>query len=260
MKIFYVIIVDDKGAMISMMRILNDVIIKCEKCGELSYVDTDSLDWDVFTYERSMGDEIEYYYKDELICENCGNKISFDIRAFEYPVGAFNYSSFECDGGNFLEEPNIEIDYELSDECFYYAYEEYLKAQKLIDEYKKRIRDMTPREFECFVADVFKNLGYSVKITKQTRDGGHDMVVTKKEPLPFTLIVECKHWNEGHKVDVSVVRSLYGVQTAMQVNQSIVVTSSMFTKDARKFADERKTMMELWELDDLLKYVIKVVD
>lgn len=49
------------------------------------------------------------------------------------------------------------------------------------------------------------------------------------------LIVECKHWGEDHKVDVSVVRSVYGVQVATQANQSVIVTSSKFTKDARAF-------------------------
>ena len=116
---------------------------------------------------------------------------------------------------------------------------------------------MSPRDFEFFVGDIFKKLGFSVKVTKATRDGGQDIIATKAEPIPFTLIVECKHWGEKHKVDVSVVRSIYGVQTAMQANQSIVVTSSKFTKDARKFAEERKTLMALWDIDDLIELIEK---
>lgn len=106
--------------------------------------------------------------------------------------------------------------------------------------------------------DIYlKKLGLSVKITQATRDGGHDIIATKAEPIPFTLIVECKHWGEQHKVDVSVVRSVYGVQTAMQANQSVIVTSSKFTKDAREFAEERNNLMALWDIDDLLKLVVK---
>ena len=41
----------------------------------------------------------------------------------------------------------------------------------------------------------------------------------------------------------------------MQANQSVVVTSTKFTRDARKFAESRKTMMQLWDIDDLLKYM-----
>lgn len=43
----------------------------------------------------------------------------------------------------------------------------------------------------------------------------------------------------------------------MQANQSIVVTSSKFTKDARKFAEERKTLMALWDIDDLIRLIQK---
>lgn len=53
------------------------------------------------------------------------------------------------------------------------------------------------------------------------------------------------------------MRSVYGVQTAMQANKSVVVTSSKFTKDARKFAEERQELMTLWDIDDLLKLVIE---
>ena len=71
----------------------------------------------------------------------------------------------------------------------------------------------------------------------------------------MSKILSGYNWGEKHKVDVSVVRSLYGVQTAMQANQSVVVTSTKFTRDARKFAESRKTMMQLWDIDDLLKYM-----
>lgn len=116
---------------------------------------------------------------------------------------------------------------------------------------------MSPREFEFFVADIFEKLGFSVKITQATRDGDRDIVATKSSPIPYTLIVECKHWGEKHKVDVSVVRSVYGVQMATQANQSVVVTSSKFTRDARKFAEEQKTLMTLWDIDDLLELIMR---
>ena len=122
---------------------------------------------------------------------------------------------------------------------------------------REKIKKMSPREFEFFVADIFEKLGFSVKITQATRDGGRDIVATKSSPIPYTLIVECKHWGEKHKVDVSVVRSVYGVQMATQANQSVVVTSSKFTRDARKFAEEQKTLMTLWDIDDLLELIMR---
>ncbi|WP_409194268.1 restriction endonuclease [Enterococcus cecorum] len=39
-------------------------------------------------------------------------------------------------------------------------------------------------------------------------------------------------------------------------NQSVIVISSRFTKDARAFAEERENLMALWDIDDLLKLIM----
>jgi len=238
-----------------MMKVSGDFYVKCNNCGHITYVEADSLDYDTTSTERSMGAEVEYNFYGEYRCEACGRSIDYNIRGYEYPVGAFNYSASECNGGEFVDEPSADIEYEFDDYYSNYAYEEYIEADDILERNREQIRNMTPREFELFVGEIFESLGFTVKVTQATRDGGRDIIATKADPIPFTLIVECKHWGEKHKVDVSVVRSLYGVQTAMQANQSVVVTSTKFTRDARKFAESRNTMMQLWDIDDLLKYV-----
>ena len=240
-----------------MMSVKNDFYIRCNNCGYVTTVNADSLEYDTHVYDRPMGEEIEYNFYGEICCEKCHNWISFNIRAYEYPVDAFNFSDNDCHGGEFVEQPTVEIEYEFDDYYDDYAYNQYIQIEELLEYHRNQIKEMSSREFEFFVAELFEKLGYSVKVTKATRDGGQDIIATKKGPIPFTLIVECKHWGANHKVDVSVVRSVYGVQTAMQANKSVVVTSSKFTKDARKFAEERQELMTLWDIDDLLKLVIE---
>lgn len=238
------------------MHVPNDFCIKCDECENLIFIKADSLEYDTFTNERPMGEEIEYIFYGEEVCEECRSLIKFKIRGYEYPVGAFNFCDSECHGGEFIDEPVVEIEYEFDDNYYDEAYEEYEKAQSLLEYHRKKILNMTAREFECFVAGIFEELGFSVKITKATRDGGHDIIATKANPIPYTLIIECKHWGAQHKVDVSVIRSLYGVQMAKRANQSVVVTSSKFTRDARRFAEEQKNLMALWDIDDLLEQLI----
>lgn len=238
-----------------MMHIQNDFCIKCDKCGHIYFVEADSLECDTATYDRPMGDEIEYNFYGEICCDECDSVIDFRITGYEYPVGAFNFSNSECHGGEFIDEPSVDIEYEFDDYYYDEAYEKYERAESILEYNRKRIENMTSREFECFVAEIFEKMGFSVKVTQATRDGGRDIIATKAEPLPYTLIIECKHWGANHKVDVSVVRSLYGVQVATQANQSVVVTSSKFTRDARRFAEERQTSMALWDIDDLLKLI-----
>lgn len=238
-----------------MMQVSKNFYIKCKTCGCVTEVEADSLEYDTSTYERSMGEETEYNFYGEICCEKCRTWIAFNIRGYEYPVGAFNFSDYDCNGGEFVSEPAVEMVYEFDYNYDDYAYEQYIEAQDILEHNREQIRNMSPRDFEFFVGDLFEKLGFNVKITQKTRDGGHDIIATKATPIPFTLIVECKHWGEKHKVDVSVVRSVYGVQTAEQANKSVIVTSSKFTRDARKFAEERKELMTLWDIDDLLELV-----
>ena len=239
-----------------LMRVSDNFGIKCDECNHVTLVKRDSLECDTSTYDRKMGTEIEYIFSGEICCEKCNSWISFSIRGYEYPVGAFNFSDCECNGGDFVDRPTTEIEYEFDDNYSDYVYEEYIETQSILKCYKEQIKNMSSRDFEFLVGNIFKKLGFSVKVTQETRDGGHDLIVTKASPIPYTLIVECKHWGENHKVDVSVVRSVYGVQMAEQADQSVVVTSSKFTKDARKFAKERKNLMTLWDIDDLLELVM----
>lgn len=239
-----------------MMHISKDFHIKCDRCGSVMLIEADSLEYETTVYDRQMGGEIGYDFRGDICCDVCHSWIECSIRGYEYPVGVFNFSDSECFGGCFVDEPIIEIDYEFDDDYYNEAYAEYEKAEYLLEDSRERIKRMSARDFEFFVANIFEKIGFNVKITQATRDGGKDIIATKMNPIPYTLIVECKHWGENHKVDVSVVRSVYGAQMAMQANQSVVVTSSKFTKDARKFVESQKTMMALWDIDDLLKHTI----
>lgn len=239
------------------MNIVNDFYIKCDNCENILIIYADSLEYDTFVYERPMGEEIIHDFHGEICCEECQSTIWFSVQGCEYPVGMYNFSIDECHGGTFLDKPDMEIVYEFDEEYYYDVLDEYDRAESILERNRNYIKSMSPRDFEHFVADIFKDLGFTVNLTKKTRDGGKDIIATKSEPIPYTLFVECKHFREDNKVDVSIVRSVYGVQVANRANQSVIVTSSRFTKDARRFAEEQKTMMELWDIDDLLKFFPK---
>ena len=50
---------------------------------------------------------------------------------------------------------------------------------KLITSLKQKpsnLRNLSPREFEELLADILRDLGWDVELTKQTRDGGADIL------------------------------------------------------------------------------------
>lgn len=98
------------------------------------------------------------------------------------------------------------------------------------------LNGMSWREFELLVGEAFRLQGYSV--TEQGgggADGGVDLVLRKGTE---THLVQCKQW-KAFKVDVKVVRELYGIMAARGAAGGFVVTSGTFTADARAFAEGR---------------------
>lgn len=98
------------------------------------------------------------------------------------------------------------------------------------------LRQMTWRDFEQLVGEVFRMRGYAVAETGGGgADEGIDLRLRKGKEL---ALVQCKHWR-AYKVPVTVVRELYGVMAAQGAARGFVVTSGQFTADARAFASGR---------------------
>jgi restriction system protein len=92
---------------------------------------------------------------------------------------------------------------------------------------------MSWREFEMLVGEAFRLQGYKVgERGGEGADGGVDLVLRKGTE---THLVQCKQW-KAYKVDVKVVRELYGVMAAEGATGGFVMTSGTFTADAQAFA------------------------
>ncbi len=236
-------------------------ILQCKKCGKRIHLEMCFTEA-TWSEEHSMGAEIGHDLTEEIECPRCGQDILYRFFFSEYPMDVIDSSFDECDGADIIESPELvskAYDY------FFYEEEERMISESVRDAYYnlKRILDdqneiynLTSREFEELVAEVFSRQGYNVKLTPQTRDGGYDIIATKNENgLPFMIIIECKHYRREHKISVDLVRKLYGVQTAIKANKSILVTTSLFTADARREAEKENQLISLIDINDLLRMI-----
>ena len=108
-----------------------------------------------------------------------------------------------------------------------------LVAQVSRSDNGEALRAMGWRDFERLVGEAFRLRGYAVIETGGGgADGGIDL---KLKRASETFLVQCKHWR-AYKVPVNVVRELYGVMFAQGASGGFVVTSGVFTADAREFA------------------------
>lgn len=97
------------------------------------------------------------------------------------------------------------------------------------------IGQLSGLEFEKLISALMIKIGFDVTMTKQTADGGIDLVAYNNQPLvEGTYIVQCKRWSSS--VGEPIVRDLYGVVTSERASKGILITNSTYTNSAISFA------------------------
>lgn len=94
-------------------------------------------------------------------------------------------------------------------------------------------RELQSTEFELEVGKWYLSKGYEVRVTKPSKDGGVDIVLTKDDKLTF---VQCKHYKK--KVDVTACRELVGVMHTKNVKRGEIVALNGVTNEAKIFCGD----------------------
>lgn len=129
------------------------------------------------------------------------------------------------------------------------------EAEQLARDSRGLLLAMSPREFEEFMANVFKDLGFDVELTKTTRDGGVDLICMRSlHGIPIRIAVELKRYR-NRPIDVNLVRSFVGANEQWQANRLLYVTTSRYTASAHEFADRfAKHILTLKEYDQIAEW------
>ena len=110
-----------------------------------------------------------------------------------------------------------------------------MRKKKLLDKQKdiESIRVLSWKQFEELVGEAYRRQGYTVLENEGAGpDGGVDLWLRKDGNR---YLVQCKQW-KTLKVGVKVVREMYGLVAAHQAAGAIIISSGMFTQEAKTFA------------------------
>ena len=113
-----------------------------------------------------------------------------------------------------------------------------------------KLRNMNGSEFEQFVADTFRKMGYVVEVTGGVSDHGVDLLMRKDDQL---IAVQCKCWSGP--VGEPVVRDFWGSLMNAGTQFGYIVTTSSFTDQAVAFAQDKP--IQLTDLDALVDLVVR---
>lgn len=135
------------------------------------------------------------------------------------------------------------------------------KFQDLIAWFAKhpeKMREADPRKFEELVANLFEREGFDVELTPVSRDGGRDILVSAETEVGNLLhLVECKRYAETNPIDVTLLRSLYGVVEAERATSGILVATTRFTSGAIEFVNRVPHRLATKDYDDLVRWIRK---
>lgn len=224
-----------------------------------------------------MGQEIHYTAHTAVECTECEEILDVELNVIEYPVGVINQLYVNSADITVTQMIDIEIIDEspiwlpptkeiiVPETRIITDLSEIHRAIpnliKLIQEDSSYIYKISTREFEEIIAEIFKSQGYEVTLTKRTRDGGKDIIAIHRNELGLetSYFIECKRHALDSKVDVSIVREVYGVHSSLNgPNKSIIATTSTFTPDALKFAGNNlrsRWDMALKDINDVLAWI-----
>jgi HJR/Mrr/RecB family endonuclease len=108
------------------------------------------------------------------------------------------------------------------------------------------VYNLSARQFEELVAELFDERGYKVELTQQTRDGGKDLIILDHCDIGnFMIYAECKRYAPNRPVGVSVISDLVGRISADRATAGMVITSSYFSPDAQVFQSKFEHQMSL---------------
>jgi HJR/Mrr/RecB family endonuclease len=135
-----------------------------------------------------------------------------------------------------------------------------IRVQKLIKsvyEDNEEIYRVDHFDFEVMIAELLREKGFIVHLTKKTRDGGKDIIAlhdTNGLGLNKYLI-ECKRLRADRPVDINVVKNLCYTVNHEKANKGIIFTSSYFTKDAYKIKEIEKNILDFKDGVHILSWI-----
>ncbi len=96
---------------------------------------------------------------------------------------------------------------------------------------------LKPIDFEHLTEALYVRMGYHTEMTKQSHDGGIDIIATKNEPgKKEKILIQCKR--SQNVVRVEDIRALSGVVSDEKATKGTLITTSHFSPDANTFADK----------------------
>ncbi|HTV48028.1 MAG TPA: restriction endonuclease [Phycisphaerae bacterium] len=133
-----------------------------------------------------------------------------------------------------------------------------IAANRQIRTFKELI-ELQPYQFELFIVNLFKkHHGWEGDATPPTNDEGIDAIMRNKDGTK--ILIQCKRYKDT-PVGRDDLYALNGVVSKEKASRGYFVTTSVFTKKAKKWAKGTKIfLIDKYKLVEMIRAVFPTVD
>jgi len=117
----------------------------------------------------------------------------------------------------------------------------------------EKLYNMNPTEFEYFLADCWKEIGFNAKVVPDKDDLGIDVIAQRQEPWREKHAIQAKRHKPDNTINLNTVRSYGAIDKMGDADKAFIVTTSQFTENASKVA--RSMDVELIDGIELTEFV-----
>ena len=112
--------------------------------------------------------------------------------------------------------------------------------------------------FEKLVAEIFASRGFSVDLTGRVRNQSADLLAIRTDEfgVETKYLIECKRYSRTRRIGLDIVNAVIGAARRGNVDHAFLVTSSVFTEDVLRGANDlREVRLHLRDGDDVVQWL-----
>lgn len=133
---------------------------------------------------------------------------------------------------------------------FFSCFFKWLKRIRYLKSDLGKIDRMDGLEFENYLFEKFKSLGFQVELTPASKDFGADLILTLEDG--FKIAIQSKRYED--KISLGAIQEVYTSLNYYGCDKGMVITNSYYTSGAITLADCNNVL--LWDRDALKKNLI----
>jgi len=104
---------------------------------------------------------------------------------------------------------------------------------------KAILQQMDPYEFEHFVADLWKRMGWETTVSTASADKGVDITARKSRPYEQLLLIQAKRYGPNTTVGSPDVQQYASLRHQFEnVDKVLIVTTNGYSRQAREIAED----------------------